>query len=157
MQWKSGLRGVAFLEGDNLVVFCNLSASEIWPDKRGGFWLEWPYMREMTVLSVIYTFFPLISPREHIYSKYRSLWHQTHYDVTDKNNYITIESLYKHYDWYNSSSFQIHCDTSYNVCLGLHHSADILYIHIKYTKYHSVISFYNALLQSSDCMFSKTT
>ena len=34
---KSGLiRGVVFLEGSSLVVFCYLSASEIWPDKRGG-------------------------------------------------------------------------------------------------------------------------
>ena len=35
---KSGLlREVATLEGHNLVVFCYLFASEIWPDKRG-----WP-------------------------------------------------------------------------------------------------------------------
>jgi hypothetical protein len=34
---KSGLiRGVVSLEGSSLVVFCYLSASEIWPDKRGG-------------------------------------------------------------------------------------------------------------------------
>ena len=34
---KSGLiRGVVFLEGTSLVVFYYLSASEIWPDKRGG-------------------------------------------------------------------------------------------------------------------------
>jgi hypothetical protein len=34
---KSGLiRGVVFLEGSSLVVFCYLVASEIWPDKRGG-------------------------------------------------------------------------------------------------------------------------
>jgi hypothetical protein len=33
---KSGLiRGVVFLEGSSLVVFCYLIASEIWPDKRG--------------------------------------------------------------------------------------------------------------------------
>ena len=37
MYLKSGLiRGVVFLEGSSLVVFCYLSASEIWPDKRGG-------------------------------------------------------------------------------------------------------------------------
>jgi hypothetical protein len=37
---KSGLiREVASLEGDNLVVLYYLSASEIWPDKRGG--LSW--------------------------------------------------------------------------------------------------------------------
>jgi hypothetical protein len=29
---------VTSLEGDNLVVFCYLSASAIWPDKRGGLW-----------------------------------------------------------------------------------------------------------------------
>jgi len=31
------------MEGDNLVVFYYLTASEIWPDKRGGLWLEGPY------------------------------------------------------------------------------------------------------------------
>jgi hypothetical protein len=35
---KTGLiRGVASLEGDNLVVFYYLSVSENWPDKRDGF------------------------------------------------------------------------------------------------------------------------
>ena len=34
---KSGLiQGILSLEGDNLVVVWYLSASEIWPDKRGG-------------------------------------------------------------------------------------------------------------------------
>jgi hypothetical protein len=34
---RSGLiRGVLSLEGSSLVVFCYLSTSEIWPDKRGG-------------------------------------------------------------------------------------------------------------------------
>jgi hypothetical protein len=28
-----------------LVVFYYLRASEIWPDKRGGLWWEWPYKR----------------------------------------------------------------------------------------------------------------
>jgi len=27
------------LEGDNLVVFCYLNASEIWPDNRGGLYM----------------------------------------------------------------------------------------------------------------------
>ena len=37
MHLKSGsIRGVVSLEETSLVVFCNLSASEIWPDKRGG-------------------------------------------------------------------------------------------------------------------------
>jgi len=32
---KNGcMRGMTFLEGDNLVTFYNLSASEIWPDNR---------------------------------------------------------------------------------------------------------------------------
>jgi hypothetical protein len=30
------IRGVVFLEGSSLVVFCYLIASEIWHDKRGG-------------------------------------------------------------------------------------------------------------------------
>jgi hypothetical protein len=33
---KWPLCGVASLEGDNLVVYYYLSASEIWPDKRDG-------------------------------------------------------------------------------------------------------------------------
>ena len=40
LQWKSDFkRGVVSREGDNLVVFIYLSASEIWPDKRCG--LSW--------------------------------------------------------------------------------------------------------------------
>ena len=36
---KSGLiRGMASLEGNNLVVFYHLSASDIWPDKIGSLW-----------------------------------------------------------------------------------------------------------------------
>jgi len=34
---------VAFLEGNYLVVFYFSSASEIWSDKRDGFWWEGPY------------------------------------------------------------------------------------------------------------------
>jgi hypothetical protein len=37
------MRGVASLEGDNLLVFYYLSSSEIRPDKRGDLWWEWPY------------------------------------------------------------------------------------------------------------------
>jgi hypothetical protein len=34
---KSGpIRRVASLEEDNRIVFYNLSASDIWPDKKGG-------------------------------------------------------------------------------------------------------------------------
>ena len=41
---KNGLiRGVAFPEGDILVVFYYLGASKICPDKRGGLRWEWPY------------------------------------------------------------------------------------------------------------------
>ena len=42
----SGLiAGVASLEGDNYVVFYYLTASEIWPDKRGSFGGKWHYSR----------------------------------------------------------------------------------------------------------------
>ena len=34
------MKGWPLMEGDNLVVFYYLTASEIWPDKRGGLWLE---------------------------------------------------------------------------------------------------------------------
>ena len=33
---------MASLEGDNLLVFYYLSASKIWPDKRGGLWWQRP-------------------------------------------------------------------------------------------------------------------
>jgi hypothetical protein len=32
------MREMASIEEDNLVAFDYLSASEIWPDKRGGLW-----------------------------------------------------------------------------------------------------------------------
>jgi hypothetical protein len=42
LQWKSGpIRGVASPEEDNLLIIYYLSASEIWPDKRGSLWWEW--------------------------------------------------------------------------------------------------------------------
>jgi len=39
------VRGVSFLEGDNLLIFYYLSASEIWSDKKGGLRSEGPYKR----------------------------------------------------------------------------------------------------------------
>jgi hypothetical protein len=39
-------RGLSW--GDDLLVFYYLSASEIWSDKRGGFWREWPSKRGTT-------------------------------------------------------------------------------------------------------------
>jgi len=43
IQWKSGLtRGVVSLTGHNLIVFYYLNASEIWCNKSGNLWLEWP-------------------------------------------------------------------------------------------------------------------
>jgi hypothetical protein len=50
------------------------------------------------------------------YWKYRSLWHQTHFDVTDKNNNFSFEDLDIHY---HSSSCRTHYKTSDNVCLKL--------------------------------------
>ena len=43
--WRGLIRGVASLEGGNLVVLYYLCASEICTDKRGGLWLEGPYKR----------------------------------------------------------------------------------------------------------------
>ena len=39
------IRGVTSLDWDNLVVFYYLSASGIWPDKKGGLWWEGPYKK----------------------------------------------------------------------------------------------------------------
>jgi hypothetical protein len=37
---------MASLEKENLVVFYNLSVSEIWPYKRDDLLWEWPYKRD---------------------------------------------------------------------------------------------------------------
>ena len=50
LPYKTGITGVASLEGDNLVVFYYLGASKIWPDKRGGLWWKWPYKRDTTIM-----------------------------------------------------------------------------------------------------------
>jgi hypothetical protein len=39
---------VASPEEDNLLIIYYLSASEIWPDKRGSLWWEWPIKRGTT-------------------------------------------------------------------------------------------------------------
>jgi len=41
---------MASLEGDNLVLFYYLSASEIWHDKRGRLWWEGSYKMDITAL-----------------------------------------------------------------------------------------------------------
>jgi hypothetical protein len=56
MAWPD-MRGWSLVGGDNLVVFYYLSSSELWHDKRGGFW--WAKLspsRETT---------PLIKPHFH--------------------------------------------------------------------------------------------
>jgi len=45
---------VASLEVDNLVVFCYLSASELWPNKRGDLWWDVPYKMETTVFKIFH-------------------------------------------------------------------------------------------------------
>ena len=46
---KSGLLN----EGDSLVAFYYNTASEIWPEKRGGYWWERPYKRGIIVFGKI--------------------------------------------------------------------------------------------------------
>jgi hypothetical protein len=54
-EWKSGLlKEVTSHEGDNLIGFYNLIISQIWLDKRGGLWWEWPYKRETTILLSVF-------------------------------------------------------------------------------------------------------
>jgi hypothetical protein len=56
LQCKNGLIWeVTFLQGDSTVVFYYLSASEIWPDKRGGLWWEWPWKNRITALFIIHS------------------------------------------------------------------------------------------------------
>ena len=40
---------------------------------------------------------------------YRSIWHWTYYDVTDKNNNVSSEGLDRHYHKYPSSSYRTNC------------------------------------------------
>jgi hypothetical protein len=52
LQWKSSLiRGPTSVERDNLLVFSYLSASEIWPDQRGGLSWERNYCEWNTTMS----------------------------------------------------------------------------------------------------------
>ena len=44
------IREVTSLDGDSFVIYYYLSAYEIWPDKRGGLWLEEPFKSRATVL-----------------------------------------------------------------------------------------------------------
>ena len=55
LQWtKSSLiRGMTSLDSENLVVFYYLNVSEIWPDKRGCLWWEWPYKRGSILIQFI--------------------------------------------------------------------------------------------------------
>ena len=56
---------------------------------------------------------------------YRSIWHKTHYNVTDKNNNVNSEDIDKHYHKYTSLSYQNRWDISNNVCLN--HSKLLLF------------------------------
>jgi hypothetical protein len=40
---------------------------------------------------------------------YWSVWRQTHYEVTDQNNNVSFEGLYKHHSlyWYGTNEFVI--------------------------------------------------
>jgi hypothetical protein len=44
------IREVTSLDGDSFVIYYYLSASEIWPDKRGDLWWEEPYKSRTIVL-----------------------------------------------------------------------------------------------------------
>ena len=49
---------MAYLEGGGqFSSILYLNASEIWPDKRGGLWWEWPYYRETTVFDLCFDIF----------------------------------------------------------------------------------------------------
>ena len=54
LEWKSNLiRGVTSLEGNSIVICNYLSASEIWPDKRGGLWWEWSYKKGLLLWGIV--------------------------------------------------------------------------------------------------------
>jgi hypothetical protein len=49
------MAGEAPLDGDNLVVFYYLSASEIWLDERGDLWWECPYKRGLMYINLLFS------------------------------------------------------------------------------------------------------
>ena len=51
MAWPD-MRGWSLVGGVNLVVFYYLSSSELWHDKRGGFWWEGPYKKGTTYIVI---------------------------------------------------------------------------------------------------------
>ena len=50
---------------------------------------------------------------------YMSIWHKTHYEVTDKHNNVSSEGLDKYYHKYSSMFYRTRWDISNNVCLDL--------------------------------------
>ena len=67
---------------------------------------------------------------------YRSVWHQTHFDITDKNNNVSFKDLYIHY--ITRSQLVLCCDTSDNVCLDLQNCRySIFSVHNKFLKWPS--------------------
>jgi hypothetical protein len=96
---------------------------------------------------------PLILPRVEMY---RSVWRQTHYDATDKNNNIRFEGLDIHY---HSSYYRTRCYTIDNVCLGLQNWCYSIYLRffISYNK--GVRNYYdqNSVMINMYVMFWRIT
>ena len=66
----------------------------------------------------------------------RSIWHKTHYDITNKNNNVSSESFNRQYHNYPSSSYQTCWDVSDNVCLDLQHCSYSISSCLWYNSYH---------------------
>jgi hypothetical protein len=74
--------------------------------------------KETTFISDLYIF-PLISTERHFQYQWTD-WQQTHYDVTNKNNYMYISYEGHNTHYHKCHSYQTRSDTSDNVSLDLH-------------------------------------
>ena len=57
----------------------------------------------------------------------RWVWHQTHYEVTDKNNKVSLDRLGI---YFHNSSYRTRCDTRDTICRDLHYCRYYIYIYI---------------------------
>ena len=58
----------------------------------------------------------------------RTVLHQIHCDVADKNNGVSFDDLDIHYHWYDSPSYRTCCHTSDNILPDLHNCYYFIFV-----------------------------